>query len=333
MTEAAISKAEAKKLKSDQKALAKAVKEANAFNAQVDKLHDEWDSNVANLERQLEFFKTYNGEDSSEHIVLRKDERFIAGFAAGLIEERAGQAHYVGGNQGFSIPVGSIGGRSIRYHVGSSRGHIERGAPVETTIDVGKFIITNQRIVFAGGKQTRECAFNKLVSIEQPFNNRTVVSVTNRQKATIFSYDSENSELVHVAILLATALYQGTRDDLVTSWTQGLEELRSQEPKPVPVPTLEDIANEIFVAPAPNVGKNPKAPVSRFVRTAFVLSLVSLAIAFIPGLGLIFWIVPIVLSIIAAFRNKENRKLATGAAWISLAAAVIALVLTNVYFH
>ena len=103
---------------------------------------------------------------------MKPGERLLAKYAAGLIEERAGQSRYVGGHSGISIPIGSIGGHSIRYSVGGSRGHIERGAPVETQIDQGFFAITNQRLIFVGGKQTRESELKKLVSLNFPFSNQ-----------------------------------------------------------------------------------------------------------------------------------------------------------------
>jgi hypothetical protein len=80
-----------------------------------------------------------------------------------LVEDRAGKGHYEGRSQGVSIPVGSIGGRSVRYRAGASKGHYVQGKPVSTAVDTGTVYITSRRVIFAGSRQTRECAFTKLV--------------------------------------------------------------------------------------------------------------------------------------------------------------------------
>ena len=318
------------------KALASAIKKVSKYNAQIERAHEIWDSERAEVERQLEFFKTYQGEEVSDNIILRKSERFIAVFAAGLIEDRPGQTSYAGGRQGFSIPVASIGGHAIRYNFGSSRGHIDRGAPVEAVVDAGKFVITTQRIVFVGSKQTRECEFSNLVSADQPFNNRTVISVSNRQKATILSYAPDEAQLIHSSILLATAIYQGTLPNLISSWERTLSELQGQEPKLAPVPTLADIENNSFVAPSVSSelqGDIEKGSISGIARVAFIISLAAELAAFIPVLGLVLCFGSLIFAIVAMLNRNSNRRLAAGAAAISFAAEIIAIIFTIAVVH
>ena len=82
----------------------------------------------------LHIAEDFQGEDTSD-LLLGKDEKlFLRVTNSSLIEERRGQGHYEGRSSGLSIPIGSIGGRSIRYRVGSSRGHYVQGVPTPTPI-------------------------------------------------------------------------------------------------------------------------------------------------------------------------------------------------------
>ncbi len=86
-----------------------------------------------------------------------------------------------------------VGGRSVRYRVGASKGHYAQGASTPTAIDVGTVFITNQRVIFQGNKQTRECAFAKLIGFQHADDGSTTFSVSNRQKPTVIRYRSDLS--------------------------------------------------------------------------------------------------------------------------------------------
>jgi hypothetical protein len=114
-----------------------------------------WQAQRDGYAELLELAKTFNGVGSDE-IMLGSDEAlFYKVTGASLIEERRGAGHYEGRSSGFSVPVGSIGGRTVRYHVGSSRGHFVQGTPAPTAIDTGTAFITNKRVIFEGAHQTR----------------------------------------------------------------------------------------------------------------------------------------------------------------------------------
>jgi hypothetical protein len=107
--------------------------------------------------------QTYAGEPSSEIMLKPGEAVFATVTSVALVEDRRGAGEWQGRSQGFSIPVASIHGRSIRYRVGSSRGHFVQGAPAPAAIDVGTAYITTKRVIFQGAKQTRECLYDKLV--------------------------------------------------------------------------------------------------------------------------------------------------------------------------
>ncbi len=81
-----------------------------------------WQAERDELANVLQAAATRQGSPSSE-IVLKKGEAVFASITnTSLVEDRRGAGHYEGHSSGFSIPVGSVGGRSVRYRVGATKG-------------------------------------------------------------------------------------------------------------------------------------------------------------------------------------------------------------------
>ena len=151
----------------------------------------QWQSERDAYARYLELAEKFNGSKEAE-IVLGPDEAlFYSVTGASLIEESPRQGHPTRGhNSGFSIPIGSVHGRSVRYRVGQTRGRLQsERAPTTTAIDTGTVFITNKRVIFQGTKQTRECLFAKLIGFEHSDSDgSTTFSVSSRQKPTTIHY-------------------------------------------------------------------------------------------------------------------------------------------------
>ncbi len=164
----------------------------------------------------LDVAQNFDGT-GAENILLKKGEAvFYKVTGVALIEDRRGPGHYGGRSQGVSIPIGSLGGRTVRYRVGVNKGHFVQGTPIATAIDTGSCFITNQRVIFQGGKQTRECAFAKLVGFEHDdAAGSTTFSVSNRQKPTTVHYE-----------------WPSTRRVLGTGWLLPMEESSRLEMQP-----------------------------------------------------------------------------------------------------
>ena len=200
----------------------------------------------------LDVARNFNGT-GAENILLKNGEAvFYKVTGVALIEDRRGPGHYAGTSQGFSIPIGSLGGRSVRYRIGANKGHFVQGAPIATAIDTGSCFITNQRVIFQGGKQTRECAFTKLVGFEHDdAAGSTTFSVSNRQKPTTIHYGPDLSGSFDFRFDLALAHFRGTVDEFIAELHGGLDELdnhRPPEPSQVQIPPG---GNEPSTQPAP----------------------------------------------------------------------------------
>jgi len=171
-------------------------------------------------------------------LLLAPEEKlFLCVTNTALVEERRGQGHFEGRSSGVSIPIGSIGGRSIRYRVGSSRGHYVQGTPSPTAIDRGNTYITNQRVVFRGGTQTRECLFSKLIGFDHDPAGSTTFSVSNRQKATVISYGATVSGTFSFRLDLAIAHHRHTLPDFIAGLQRTLDDLDARQPPPPASPS------------------------------------------------------------------------------------------------
>ncbi len=173
-----------------------------------------------------------SGGGAAEGLVLHRGEACYGVLqSCSLVEERRGQGHYVGGSTGVSIPIGSLGGRSVRYRVGASRGHYVQGTPTPTSVATGTAYFTNQRIVFVSASQTRECAFSKLVAIDHDDQAGSMnISVSNRQHPTVLAYGSGVAAWVDFRVDIALAAFRGDLDQIVTQLTEQLASIDASKP-------------------------------------------------------------------------------------------------------
>ena len=180
---------------------------------------------------------TYTGQPTCDGLMLKSGESLYAAVTqASLVEERRGPGHFVAGSAGVSIPIGSIGGHSVRYRVGTSRGHYVSAPPAPTAIDTGTVHVTDQRIVFTGTNQTRECAYAKLLSTNFAADGTCTLAVSNRQKPTVIHYGSSVSGWFEFRVDLALAHYRGTVADFTSGLQRELADLDAHRP-PQPAST------------------------------------------------------------------------------------------------
>ena len=190
-----------------------------------------WHAHRDGVADLLTIAQTYEGEGSSEILLSPGEVLFCKVTGAALIEERRGAGHYQGRSQGVSVPVASIGGRSIRYHIGANKGTFVQGTPVSTAIDTGSVFITSKRVIFQGANQTRECLFAKLIGFQHDdAAGSTTFSVSNRQKPTTVLYGASVAGVFDFRLDLALAHYRGTVADLVGQLQADLSELEQARP-------------------------------------------------------------------------------------------------------
>lgn len=239
---------------------------------QAEQAHEEWATQVGHLKQLADLAHRFTGDpvplDSG--IVARRGERcYLLLPAATLIEPRRLPGHWAGATQGVSFHIA----RGVSYRVGGTRGHYEQGDEEPTAIDQGPVLISDQRVVFAGTKASREWLFAKVIGFHhdehQPW---TAIQVSNRQKVSGFRYPAEQATDVRFRLELALASFTGTRDQFAASIDAQVVEAEAAEPaEPAatqPVST-EPVAATAATAPAaalPPAGwyPNPQATGQRY---------------------------------------------------------------------
>jgi hypothetical protein len=202
----------------------KAAEEYQKALAQWQKVRDDYANRV-------EIAQGYNGAPTDEIMLQAGEALFYKVSNCSLVEERRGQGHYQGRSTGVSIPIGSLGGRSVRYRVGATRGHFVQGTPTPTAIDNGTVFITDQRVVFVGNNQTRECLFAKTIGVAHDDSlGETTISVSNRQKPTVIHYGPAIAGDVDFRIELAVAHFKGTVPQLVNQMQAQLAQIEAERP-------------------------------------------------------------------------------------------------------
>ena len=142
-----------------------------------------------------------------------------------------------------------------------------QGTPTPTSIDTGTVSITNKRVIFQGARQTRECAFAKLIGFQHSdCEGSTTFSVSNHQKPTTIHYGPKLSASFDFRLDLALAHYNGTVSALVQQLHSELAAIEPGRPLPGPAgPPAVRAAAEVtsaraaagkWIGPAANVAVN-----------------------------------------------------------------------------
>ena len=146
-----------------------------------------WQANRAALVEALDAARNIEPATSTVGLILKQGEAvFLEISGAVLVEDQRGPGQWAGGTAGISLPLGS--GVPVGLNLGGARGSYTPGQLAPTVLDIGTAWITNERVVFQGSKQVRECHFSNLISVQCDVSLMTIrYSVSNRDTATMLS--------------------------------------------------------------------------------------------------------------------------------------------------
>jgi hypothetical protein len=165
----------------------------------------------------------------SSFVPKRGESLFGAFDGCRLIEVKRGAGTYHGGSSGFSFRVS----RGIRYHVGGSRGTFVQGSEELRITDEGQAVVSNKRVVFQGGLNSREWAFGKLIGLQHdPSRPITLIHVSNRQKVSGIAYPPDQAAEFRYALELAAAIEAGDTRPLIASIEAERSEHARRRPSP-----------------------------------------------------------------------------------------------------
>jgi len=112
----------------------------------------------------------------SSSILLKENERCFFEEPSELFETRSVR-QFKSGSAGMRVAKG--------VYIGATKGK-SVGSQEWTKLDTGRLTVTNKRIVFTGGKESRMLDLRKLVSVEPDGFHSISASVENRQKPMVF---------------------------------------------------------------------------------------------------------------------------------------------------
>jgi hypothetical protein len=129
-------------------------------------------------------------------LLLKRDETAYCEVAANLLKEVTDR-ELRGRSQGVSIPLG----HGVRYRTGAVRGHMVTVGTHWQTADTGALTVTNQRIVYHGGRKTLEFTFAKLATLNA-YSDAIDLGVTSRQATSTFAITDPEyvSGMIHAAL-------------------------------------------------------------------------------------------------------------------------------------
>lgn len=203
-----------------------------------------WQGEVEQAAGALALVKSLTPGSTTSGLMVNQDESVIGWINnTSLIEIRSTGGHYVGGSTGVSLPVGSIGGHSVRYRVGRTSGHYEAGTPSPQAVDTGTFYVTDRRLVFSGRKGTRECLLSKTVNMDRSRPGEIIIGVSNRQKNTEVAYGKQHDDVMTFWIDVALARFHGKGDEFVANLQRALDDVQAEKPQPLPSASHESDAS------------------------------------------------------------------------------------------
>ncbi len=193
-------------------ALAQAMQIVAAVQAQVAQYEEAQRQTQLQVMQRQQYLAQYGGIDPAEllrqiqagtyppvacGIVLKRGEIALFNGPVQLAEDKT-TSNYVGGSRGVSVPIAF----GMRFRVGSFQGHAITRQSL-TTVDQGTLVVTTQRLVFNGARQSVVIPANKILSTVI-YRDGVDVRVENKRKREVFLY--ANPHLLNTYVLLASQL-------------------------------------------------------------------------------------------------------------------------------
>ena len=149
------------------------------------------------------------GSVSAPGLALKSGELVIGRLSqAGLLEYVSDGSTYQGINTGLGVGLT----KNVSLNVGGSQGQLTKNPEVEQIIDTGSVIFTDQRVLFAGAKYTREWSFAKMVNVSLSPNGSSVhMNVAGQSKVSGLQYTNANELTPGIMMSIAQAASTGGR--------------------------------------------------------------------------------------------------------------------------
>jgi hypothetical protein len=207
----------------------KAKRAAKQAKAKYEAELAEWQSESDLLNKALEIFTSASqGKEVDDQSLVQKDGEFVIWTGNAVFHEAGrGPSRYVGGSQGFSIPI--VAG--VRYRVGSFSATRIPGEAMQIDKDQGLVKLTSQRLIFAGAIETSEWQFSKMLSVAMTEErNDFLISVSNRKKTSGLRFSYSDAKFFARIFAIALYSYENGIPATIKSIQKGVKELANEKP-------------------------------------------------------------------------------------------------------
>jgi hypothetical protein len=188
-----------------------------------------WQQEHDILTRALEIFTSASeGKEPDDQSLVQKDGEFVIWTGNAVFHEASRTpSRYVGGSQGFSIPIAA----GIRYRVSSTRGTLVPGEAMQMDKDQGFVKLTSQRLIFAGSLETTEWAFSKILSVAKTeTGNDFLIGVSNRKKTSGLRFSAPDAQFFSRIFAMALYAYENGIPETVTTIKKEVKQLELEKP-------------------------------------------------------------------------------------------------------
>lgn len=169
-------------------------------------------------------------DDNGYGFILKKEEFPVAYLTdIGYIEIIKAPNRYSGGYGGVSFPIFG----NIRLNTGRIGGSAIEGAENKKLTDEGNALVTNRRVMFAGGKRSHEWRFDKMLSISHLAGGISIFAM-NTGKPSGIGYGEPNEREIQFRIEIAAAMAMDTLDRFRNQLQAEKDKLTTEMPVPPP---------------------------------------------------------------------------------------------------
>ena len=193
---------------------------------------EKFQKEISELRETIEFFSNHESQYNEAQpggVIAKKDEHVIAVVSeVGLIESRRGPTEFKGGSTGVSFRLT----KRVSVRKSGMRGQATPGEETPTVIDQGKFVISDQRAIFVGNKQSREFEWDNLLSYDMQMlgkkNAILYLPVSNRQKVSGIASDLAAIEQVHQRVAFGVSVATGRKEEFINMLKAELSETEAE---------------------------------------------------------------------------------------------------------
>lgn len=163
-------------------------------------------------------------DESTETTFVAKPDEQIMLIASGvhLVEPRKGPSRFRGSSSGVTVRLT----KRVSVRSGAFSGESTPTAQVPTLVDQGQFVVTTQRCVFLGPKETREFSYEKLLGINRgsvdKSNSVLYLPVSNRKSVSGVGSGNSSIDVIQGRIALAVELRSRSKEQLIAELKERL---------------------------------------------------------------------------------------------------------------